>query len=88
MLRVIGRRVISNHGVRWRKVGEVIVEIDWDKINGMEEGKKKLFFGYSGYLNPVRIRILPQGSFVPGILNNIQQIRQNVCSSYRQDNYR
>ena len=41
MLRIIGRRVISNHGVRWRKVGEVIVEelANWDKINGMEEGK-------------------------------------------------
>ena len=46
MLRIIGRRVISNHGVRWRKVGEVIVEelANWDKIIGMEEGKKKIVF--------------------------------------------
>ena len=27
----------------------------------------------------------PLGSFVPGILNNIKQIRQNVYSSYHQD---
>ena len=30
----------------------------------------------------------PLGSFVPGILNNVQQIRQSVYSSYHQDRYR
>ena len=45
-------------------------------------------FGHSGGLNPARIRILPKSFFVPGILNNIQQIRQNVFSSYHQDRYR
>ena len=30
----------------------------------------------------------PLGSFVPGILNNAQQIRQSVYSSYHQDRYR
>ena len=45
-------------------------------------------FGHSGGLNPACIRILPKGFFVPGILNNIQQIRQNVFSSYHQDRYR
>ena len=48
-----------------------------------------LFFsGHSGGLNPARRRILPRGSFVPGILNNIQQIRQTVYSSYHQGRYR
>ena len=30
----------------------------------------------------------PLGSFVPGVLNNVQQIRQSVHSSYHQDCYR
>ena len=47
-----------------------------------------IFFGHSGYLKPARIRILPPGSFAPGILIHIQQIRQNVYSSYHQDRYR
>ena len=46
------------------------------------------FFGHSGDFKPARIRILPQGSLVPGILDNIQQIRQSVYSSYHQDRYR
>ena len=46
------------------------------------------FFGHSRDLKPARIRILSPGSFTPGILNNIKQVRQNVCSSYRQDRYR
>ena len=80
-----GRRVISNHGVRGRKVGVGAVE----KLVGtktMAWRRVQIFlFGHSEDLNPARIPILPQGSFVPGILNNIEQIRQNVYSSYHQD---
>ena len=47
-----------------------------------------LFFGHSGYLNSARIRILPPGSFAPGNLIYIQQIRRNIYSSCHQDRYR
>ena len=64
--------MISNHGVRGRKVGVGAVE----KLVGtktMAWRREKIFlFGHSEDLNPARIPILPQGSFVPGILNNIQ----------------
>ena len=63
--------MISNHGVRGRKVGVGAVE----KLVGtktMAWRREQIFFDHSGDLNPERIRILPQGSFVPGILNNIQ----------------
>ena len=70
--------MISNHGVRGRKVGVGAVE----KLVGtktMAWRREQIFlFGHSEDLNPARIRILPQGSFVPGILNNVQQTRQSV----------
>ena len=64
-------------------LGSVVCMIEincWPEVGWLYE--TIFFFGHSGYLKPACIRILPPGSFAPAILINIQQIRQNVHSSY------
>ena len=79
-----------SHMIEIKYYGQIsvacMIEINCNGLGSV--GCMIFFLGHSRDIKPARIRILPQGSFAPGILINIQQIRQNVYSSYHQDRYR